>query len=163
MYKRQDVAKSFDDIAFIENGGSPLIDLGADADGDGLTTGQEIEAGTDADNADSDGDGVNDGDEIAGGSNPLDANSRPGYYAQNFDGFEDGTTDLGDGTVITGQAARVLGERLQLTRDGEGLGFSSFSIPGLAGTNKGFTATFDYELFDSAGNNNPADGFSFNS
>ena len=128
----------------------------------GLTTGQEIEAGTDADNADSDGDGVNDGDEIAGGSNPLDANSRPGYYAQNFDGFEDGTTELGDGTVITGQAARVLGERLQLTRDGEGLGFSSFSIPGLAGTNKGFTATFDYELFDSEGSNNPADGFSFN-
>ena len=157
-----DTAKSADDIAFLAAGGSPLIDLGADADGDGLTTAEEIEAGTDADNADTDGDGVNDGDEIASGSNPLNANSKPGYYAQNFDGFEDGTTDLGDGSVIAGQAARVLGERLQLTRDGEGLGFSSFSVPGLAGTNKGFTVTFDYEMFDSEGANDPADGLSFN-
>ena len=157
-----DVAKSADDIAFLAAGGSPLIDLGADADGDGLTTAEEIEAGTDADNADTDGDGVNDGDEIASGSNPLNANSKPGYYAQNFDGFEDGTTELGDGSVIAGAAARVLGERLQLTRDGEGLGFSSFSVPGLAGSNKGFTVTFDYEMFDSEGANDPADGLSFN-
>ena len=57
---------------------------------------------------------------------------------------------------------RVLGERLQLTRDGEGLGFSSFSVPGLAGSNKGFTVTFDYEMFDSEGANDPADGLSFN-
>ena len=49
-----------------------------------------------------------------------------------------------------------------MTIDGQGLGFSSFSIPGLAGSNKGFTATFDYELFDSEGANPPADGFSFN-
>ena len=157
-----DVARSADDIAFLAAGGSPLINLGDDADGDGLTTGEEIEAGTDADNADTDGDGINDGDEIASGSNPLNANSKPGYYAQNFDGFEDGTTELGDGSVIAGAAARVLGERLQLTRDGEGLGFSSFSVPGLAGTNKGFTVTFDYEMFDSEGANDPADGFSFN-
>ena len=120
-----DVARSADDIAFLAAGGSPLINLGDDADGDGLTTAEEIEAGTDADNADTDGDGVNDGDEIASGSNPLNANSKPGYYAQNFDGFEDGTTELGDGSVIAGAAARVLGERLQLTRDGEGLGLST--------------------------------------
>ena len=99
-----DVARSADDIAFLAAGGSPLINLGDDADGDGPTTAEEIEAGTDADNADTDGDGVNDGDEIASGSNPLNANSKPGYYAQNFDGFEDGTTELGDGSVIAGAA-----------------------------------------------------------
>jgi hypothetical protein len=73
-------------------------------------------------------------------------------YAQNFDGFADGVTDLGDGSQITGAAARVLGGRLQLTRDGEGLGFSSFSVPAMEGTSEGFTATFDYEIFDSEGN-----------
>ncbi|MEO1859511.1 MAG: hypothetical protein ABGZ19_06430, partial [Verrucomicrobiales bacterium] len=86
----------------------------------------------------------------------------PAVYSQNFDGFDDGTTDLGDGSVIAGQAATVQGDRLQLTIDGQGLGFSSFSVPGLPGTQLGFTATFDYELYDSAGANDPADGFSFN-
>jgi len=157
-----DVAKSADDIAFVAGGGSPLIDAGADADGDGLNTVEEIAAGTDPNNADTDGDGVSDGDEIAAGSSPTDANSRPGYYAQNFDAFDNGTKDLGDGTVIAGEAASVQDGRLQLTIDGQGLGFSSFSVPGLAGTTKGFTATFDYEMFDSEGANDPADGFSFN-
>ncbi|MEE3175916.1 MAG: LamG-like jellyroll fold domain-containing protein [Verrucomicrobiota bacterium] len=86
----------------------------------------------------------------------------PAVYSQNFDGFADGTTDLGDGSVIAGAANTVQGDRLQLTIDGQGLGFSSFSVPGLPGTQLGFTATFDYEVYDSAGANDPADGFSFN-
>jgi hypothetical protein len=105
---------------------------------------------------------VSDGDEVAGGSDPTDADSRPGYYAQNFDAFDNGTTELNDGSLITGEAATVQDGRLQLTIDGQGLGFSSFTIPALSGTSKGFTATFDYEVFDSEGNNNPADGFGFN-
>ncbi|HIL55080.1 MAG TPA: hypothetical protein EYG40_08585, partial [Verrucomicrobia bacterium] len=79
--------------------------LSGDEDGDGLSTAQEIAAGTDRRNADTDGDGTNDGDEVTAGSDPTDAISRPGYYAQDFDGFDDGTTDLGDGSVIAGQAA----------------------------------------------------------
>ena len=51
---------------------------------------------------------------------------------------------------------------LELTRDGEGLGFSSFSVPGLKGSANGWTATFTYGLFDSEGANDPADGFSVN-
>ena len=83
-------------------------------------------------------------------------------YTQDFNGFDNGTIELGDGSVITGEAARVIDGRLQLTRDGEGLGFSSFSIPNIEGSSEGFTVTFDYELNDGPGSNDPADGFSFN-
>ena len=84
-----------------------------------------------------------------------------GVYSQTFTG-PDGSTDLEDGSVIFGAAASLQDNALRLTIDGRGLGFSSFSVPGIAGSSSGWTATFDYELFDSAGNNNPADGFSFN-
>ena len=43
-----------------------------DSDGDGVSDGDEIAAGTDPTNSDSDGDGVTDGDEIAAGTNPTD-------------------------------------------------------------------------------------------
>ena len=83
-------------------------------------------------------------------------------YSNDFDAYENDTVDLEDGTTITGAAARILDGRLQLTRDGKGLGFSSFTIPAMEGTSKGFTIKFDYELFDSEGANDPADGFSIN-
>mgnify|MGYP005832146169 CR=1 FL=1 len=53
----------------------------------------------------------------------LTANSQE-TYSQNFDDFDNGETDLGDGTVITGAAASIQDGRLQLTIDGQGLGFS---------------------------------------
>ena len=83
-------------------------------------------------------------------------------YSQNFDDFGDGETDLGDGSTINGDAASIQDGRLQLTRDGEALGFSSFSVPPIEGSSQGFSITFDYELFDSTGANDPADGFSIN-
>ncbi|RCL29886.1 MAG: hypothetical protein DBX02_05595, partial [Verrucomicrobia bacterium] len=58
----------------------------------------------------------------------LSVNSQE-VYSQNFDDFGDGDTDLGDGSTINGDAASIQGGRLQLTRDGEALGFSSFSVP----------------------------------
>ena len=91
----------------------------------------------------------------------ISANSQE-TYSQNFDDFDNGETDLGDGSVIFGEAASIQDGRLQLTIDGQGLGFSSFSVPPIEGSSQGFTITFDYEMFDSPANNDPADGFSIN-
>jgi len=83
-------------------------------------------------------------------------------YANNFDAYADGTTDLGDGTVMTGSSASIQGGRLQLTIDNVGGGFSSFHTGPLANSSQGWTASWDYEMFDAAGGNPPADGFSLN-
>ena len=85
-----------------------------------------------------------------------------GILVQDFNGFSVVTTDLGDGSIMFGQAASIQNNKLRLTIDGQGLGFSSFSIPGIPNSSKGWTAEFDYELFDSFGSNDPADGFSLN-
>ena len=146
-----------------------------DSDGDTLLDGvenpslaydpnnPEEQPGTDPNLFDTDGDGVGDGSEIASGRNPTEEDEvDDSSYVQNFDGFADGTVDLQDGTVIAGQAAEIVDGRLQLTKDGQGLGFSSFSVPPIPGSSSGFRITFDYELNDSPGANNPADGFSIN-
>ena len=149
--------------------------LNPDTDGDTLSDGvenptlaydpnnPEDQPGTDPNIPDTDGDGLGDGSEIANGTNPtekdeIDDNS----YVQNFDGFADGTIDLQDGSAITGDAAEVVNGRLQLTKDAQALGFSSFSVPPIPGSSNGFKITFDYEIYDGPGNNNPADGFSIN-
>jgi len=85
----------------------------------------------------------------------------PQVYVQDFDGFADGTTDLGDGTVMAGTAS-VQGGALRLTEDLGASGFSSFSVPALANSSQGWTATFDLTIIDSVANNPPADGMSFN-
>ena len=83
-------------------------------------------------------------------------------YSNNFDGYADGTTDLGDGTAFNGASASIQGGRLQLTIDNQGLGFASFTIPALANSSQGWSMSADIEMFDSVGGNPPADGFSFN-
>ncbi|MFT5105454.1 MAG: hypothetical protein ACI8XO_002910 [Verrucomicrobiales bacterium] len=82
-------------------------------------------------------------------------------YAQDFDGFADGTTVLGDGSQMNGTAS-VQGGALRLTTDGIAGGFASFNIPGLPNSSSGWTASFDLTIIDSAGSNPPADGMSFN-
>jgi hypothetical protein len=94
-----------------------------------------------------------------------------GGAAENFDGFADGTTDLGDGSTIAcnldaagfavGQAS-VQGGELRLTEDDVNSQRASFRIPAIANSSQGWTATFDFTIFDAAGDNPPADGFSFN-
>jgi hypothetical protein len=84
-----------------------------------------------------------------------------GTYFQDFNGFDDGATDVGDGSKMNG-TANIQGGQLELTRDGVAGGFASFNIPALAGSSAGWTASFDYTMIDSVGANPPADGFSFN-
>ena len=91
----------------------------------------------------------------------LGSSASAASYFQNFDGFADGTTDLGDGSTMNG-FANIQGGMLELTRDGAGGGGASFNIPALAGSSMGWTASFSFSIFDSPGALDPADGFSFN-
>ena len=86
-------------------------------------------------------------------------------YTQNFDTFDDGETDVGDGTelVTTGAEAGVRDGALLLTDDLEGSTNTGFFIPSLGDDQStSFKLEFDYSLFDEEGDNPPADGFSLN-
>lgn len=61
----------------------PAYQPGADADGDGLSNGDELTLGTAIDRADTDYDGLDDGDELTYGTDPFDADT-------DGDGLEDG-------------------------------------------------------------------------
>ena len=176
----QDVDTDGDDLTDdVEDGGGIYVSasqtgtdpLTADTDGDGLPDGVEdpnlpfvnaSQPGTDPNNRDTDGDFTGDGSEIDQGRDPTVPDGGGGSaYVQDFT-YPDGTTDLTDGSVMTGSSASIQGGRLQLTIDNVGGGWSSFSIPALEGSSAGWRATFDLELFDAVGGNPPADGFSFN-
>lgn len=83
-------------------------------------------------------------------------------YSQDFTAA-DGTTDLGDGTTIasTDGTNSVQGNALRMTEVGTFSTRSSFRIPPLADSSKGFTATIDFTLDHTGGPNTPADGFTF--
>ena len=171
-------------------------DAGSDADGDGLDALTEIlRLGTDPNNADTDGDGLGDGQEIALGLDPATSDSDGdglgdgleqaiGTYAgqRDTDGdgfsddselcyvqeynFPDGTTDLGDGSIVTNNqdAGSVQGGRLQLTTDDVNSQVANYMLPVIPelGSAQSFKICFDLALFDAEGGNPPADGFSFN-
>ena len=142
-----------------DTGSDPVND---DSDGDDLLDGVEnpdlsydsanptTQPGTDPNKADTDRDSVRDGAEVAKGRDPTVPQALPSGYLQDFDGFADGTTDLGDGSVMNGTAA-VEGGQLVLTRDGVAGGFASFMIPALEGSENGWTASFDLTITDSVG------------
>ena len=145
--------------------------LNADSDRDGLPDGVENptlpfihnqQPGTDPNNPDTDGDSMGDNVEIVMGRNPTLYTAPPTRYYQDFDRFPNGTTDLGDGTVIAGAAASVENGQLRLTVDGQRLDRSSFSIPALGGSAGGWTANFDVTIVDGPLQDVPADGFSLN-
>lgn len=86
-------------------------------------------------------------------------------YQQDFSGYADGETDLGDGTEMfsTTDTAMAQGGALQLTDDAVGSTSAAFYIPGLGEpATQGWKASFDFLLYDAEGGNAPADGFSFN-
>ena len=89
----------------------------------------------------------------------------PQPYSQDFE-FPDGTTDLGDGSVIGASDGinQVLGGQLRLTDSLTAGTRSSFRVPALPNSSSGWHATFDYVLTHDPGHPNPdpADGFSFN-
>ena len=80
-------------------------------------------------------------------------------YRQNFDGFSNGTTNLGDGSVMEGRAIIMAGQ-LQLTTNSVG-NQSAFWIPPAPVSADGWVAKFDYSISDIT-DREPADGFSFN-
>lgn len=145
--------------------------LNPDSDGDGLLDAIENpnvpfinhqQPGTDPNNPDTDGDSMGDRVEIAGDRNPTVYTAPPTSYYQDFDSYPNGTTDLGDGTVMAGAAASVENGQLRLTIDDQRLGRSSFSIPALGGSSGGWTANFDVTIADGPLQDVPADGFSLN-
>ena len=84
-------------------------------------------------------------------------------YSQNFDAFANGTTVLGDGTILSSSVsnASVQGGALRLTNDNANTATgesAAFKIPGFTGAASGWTAEFDVTIIDAAGENNPADG-----
>lgn len=94
----------------------------------------------------------------------IAAVSVPGRtYLQNFDSFDDGETDLGDGSIINDNngTAGVRDGTLILTEDGTGDASASYKTPVMGDLSGGWSATFDLAVFAELGQN-PADGFSFN-
>ena len=81
-------------------------------------------------------------------------------YVQNFDTFANGTTNLGDGTVLSSSSsiASVQSGALRLTLDGEKDDLGVLRIPGLVGSATGWSASFTVTVGSSG---LPADGFSF--
>ena len=55
----------------------------------------------------------------------CDFNAKADTYSQDFNGFANGTTNLGDGSVMAG-TANIQNGALELTRDGVAGGFASF-------------------------------------
>jgi hypothetical protein len=85
-------------------------------------------------------------------------------YTNDFN-FADGTTNFGDGSTsqssIAGQGI-VQGGQLRLTTANITSINSSITIPAMANSSLGWTATFSYTMSDAAGGLQPADGWSFN-
>ncbi len=76
-------------------GTSAEVDVGPDADGDGLSDEAEAKRGTDPDNPDTDDDGFQDGEEVDENSDPRDAADYPYQGGWAIDDCFDSTTGQG--------------------------------------------------------------------
>lgn len=80
-------------------------------------------------------------------------------YTQSFT-FADGTTNLGDGSVIQSNdgTASVQGGQLRLTSSANGSTAAVFHIPALQNSSPGWSAVFNFTIIDAPGGNPPAGG-----
>jgi cysteine-rich repeat protein len=96
----------------------------ADADNDGLSNAQEIQAGTDLLNPDTDGDGLNDGGERAAGTDPRDPDSDDDGLADGGE-LNAGTNPLNPDTdadgLSDGQEVSFGTDPLSADTDGDGI------------------------------------------
>ena len=87
-------------------------------------------------------------------------------YFQNFDGLPNGTTNFGAGSTVQANPAGtpiagVQNNQLRLADAATGGSQAAWTIPALANASMGWTATFNFTMSDTAGGNQPADGFTF--
>lgn len=84
-------------------------------------------------------------------------------YAQNFNGFADGTTNFADGSLVASNdgLASAQGGAFRIASDSISGQTSVYKVPGLTGASLGWTATFNITISDTLGENPPADGLSF--
>lgn len=85
-------------------------------------------------------------------------------YTQDFDGFANGTTDLGDGSSMASNAnasVQVQDGVLQLLEDGVNDQRGVFRIPAQNHSSLGWASTFTVNLEEEPGGGRAADGFSF--
>ncbi len=85
-------------------------------------------------------------------------------YSNDFN-FPDGTTNFGDGSTAQGGnpgGGFVQAGQLRLTSATTTSTQGAITIPALANSSLGWTATFDFTMADTPGGNQPADGWSFN-
>lgn len=81
-------------------------------------------------------------------------------YFQDFNSYPDGTTQLGDGSLLSfiDSNARIQGGALLLLEDGSEEGITTFRVAGLNGAANGWSASFKANVSSS---DIAADGFSF--
>ncbi|MEM7383567.1 MAG: LamG-like jellyroll fold domain-containing protein, partial [Verrucomicrobiota bacterium] len=99
---------------------------------------------------------------VSGSTGSVIADAPPASGYSNDFTYDDGTTDLGDGSIIASNDGTnsVQGGALQMTLAGTNSTASSFILPPMD-MSKGWTASFDF-VIEHIGENTPADGFSFN-
>jgi WD40 repeat protein len=73
-------------------------------------------------------------------------------YKQNFDDYENGSTEIRDGSIISGESASIQDGKLVLTISENQEEITSLTVPAIKGSSKGFMVKFDYEVSHPAPN-----------
>ncbi|MDA0813282.1 MAG: hypothetical protein O3C21_12955, partial [Verrucomicrobia bacterium] len=149
--------------------------LSADTDRDGVSDGFEVSAlGSNPRSSDTDADGFGDDAEARAGTRANDNTHYPGSYsgpdvrysrwAENFDQYADGTTQLAEGSLLLSNMdlQGIQSGALQMTSDSVKSQRTYYKLPQQEFADSGFEIRFRFKLADAVGGNPAADGFSFN-